>query len=92
MTGLLLAGVLPVGGAPITTLFNTGVNAAGEPLGAEAVDPHYTLVESADPEYPGPQVYTLTAGFPVGPWLAEGPASRWIAPRPQQGTGNAEGS
>lgn len=92
VTGLLLAGVLHVGGAPITTLFNTGVDANGQLLAAATEDPHYTLIESADPEFAGPKVFTLTAGFPVGPWLAEGPSSRWIAPRPQQGTGNAEGN
>lgn len=77
--------------APIPKLYSTGVNDAGVPLGNATKDPHYTLVESADTAYPGPDLFTLTPGFPVGPWLAEGPLSRWIAPRPQQGIGNNEG-
>lgn len=78
--------------APIPKLYSTGVKDDGTLLGANQVDTHYQLVESADTAYPGPQVYTLVPGFPVGPWLAEGPASRWIAPRAQQGIGNQEGS
>ncbi len=77
--------------ASIPKLYNTGVNEDGTLLEANQIDPHYTLTASADPTYPGPEVRTLVAGFPVGPWLAEGPASRWIAPRAQQGTGNQEG-
>lgn len=81
----------PLLGAPIPKLFSTGVNDAGALLGAAQEDTHWQLVESADTAYPGPKLFTLTPGFPVGPWLAEGPASRWIAPRPQQGIGNNEG-
>ncbi len=78
-------------GAPIPKLYSTGVDDSGNPLGNAVLDPHYTLVFSSDEAYPGPDAFTLTPGFPVGPWLAEGPSSRWIAPRPQQGTGNNEG-
>jgi len=67
------------------------VDDSGNPLGNAVLDPHYTLVFSSDEAFPGPDAFTLTPGFPVGPWLAEGPVSRWIAPRPQQGTGNNEG-
>jgi hypothetical protein len=77
---------------PIPGLNNTGVDETGALLGANAVDPHYQIIESADPAYPGPNAFTLVAGFPVPPWLAEGPDSRWIGPRAEQGTGNAEGN
>jgi hypothetical protein len=78
--------------ASIPGLFNTGVAPDGALLPAGTVDPHYTLIESDDPEYSGPEAVTINAGFPVGPWLAEGPDSRWIAPRAEQAIGNAEGN
>ena len=74
--------------APIPGLFNTGVDDDGNLLaGSGAVDPHYTLIVSADAGLPGPDAVTLNPGFPVGPWLAEGPDSRWIAPQANQGNG-----
>ena len=85
-------GVCLTSAAPIPKLFNTGVDDTGALLGASTVDPHYQLIDSADPAYPGPDTFTLEPGFPVGPWLAEGPASRWIAPRARQGTGNEPGN
>jgi hypothetical protein len=87
-TGLALS-------APIPKLYNTGVNDAGNPLPDATVDPHYTLLESPDAEYPGPNTYTLEPGWPVapaGPWIADSAASRWIAPRARQSVGNAAGS
>ena len=78
--------------AVIPTLFNTGVNNEKATLGAGEVDPHYTLTASADEGFPGPEAFTLTPGFPVGPWLEEGPASRWIAPQASQAVGNAPGT
>jgi len=91
---LLVAAALASGSlsaAPIPKLYSTGVNDAGALLGPAERDPHYTLIVSADESFPGPDAFTLAPGFPVGPWIAEGPASRWIAPRPQQGIGNQEG-
>lgn len=90
--GLVLLGRAAVMAALIPGLYPTGVDDLGRLLPAGAVDPHYRLVSSADPAYPGPNVYTLNPGFPVPPWLAEGPYSRWIAPRPEQHIGNAQGS
>ncbi len=77
---------------PIPGLFNTGVSTNNTLLLAGAIDPHYQIIASDDPGFPGPNAFTLSAGFPVPPWIAEGPDSRWIAPRAQQGTGNAEGN
>ena len=51
----------------IPTLFGTGVDGNGALLTNGAVDPHYTLTTSADPDYPGPNVYTL-GGPTIGAW------------------------
>ena len=76
---------------PIPGLFNTGVDDDGNLLGAEEPDPHWILEYSDDFDYEGPDTFTIKPGFPVGPWVEEGPDSRWIAPQPDQGTGNASG-
>ena len=80
-------------GALIPGLFNTGVNTNGSLLGAIQIDPHYTLIESDDPKFPGPDVFTFSPGKPVTPggWVPEGPSSRWIAPNPYQAKGNLDG-
>lgn len=93
MVAILLASVTgsKLHAAAIPGLFNTGLGTNGVILANNAVDPHYTLVVSADTNFPGPEVRTLLPGFPVPPWVAEGPDSRWIAPRGNQGTGNAPG-
>jgi hypothetical protein len=59
-------------------LFNTGVDDAGQLLNNGAVDPHYTLVQSSDPSFPGPNalVPLSTDGF----WYGLTVGSRWIAP------------
>ena len=75
----------------IPGLFNTGVDDDGNLLEAETLDPHWILEYSDDFDYEGPDTFTLKPGFPVGPWMEEGPDSRWIAPYPDQGTGNAPG-
>lgn len=80
-----------VSAAPIPKLFGTGVDDSGALLEPEAVDPHYTIIASPDEVATGPEAFTLLAGFPVGPWFAEGPNSRWIAPQADQSGGNAPG-
>ncbi len=86
-----------IGASRIPGLFGTGLASDGSLLGPSGeVDPHYTLIESADPEFSGPDAVTLDAGFPVGPWIEEGedsafPGSRWIAPRAAQSQGNNGG-
>lgn len=83
-----------VNGALIPGLFNTGINTNGLLLDAAQIDPHYTLIYSEDPAFPGADAFTITPGFPVVPlwWMPEGPESRWIAPRPEAGKGNRVGS
>jgi hypothetical protein len=76
---------------PIPNLFPTGVDDGGALLADGQVDGHYTMTASADPAFPGPDALTLLPGFPVGPWIEEGPTSRWIAPQASQMTGNEPG-
>jgi uncharacterized repeat protein (TIGR01451 family) len=68
-------------------LFNTGATAEG------SVDPHYTLIQSADPAFPGPNAFVaLTTGYPLpGPWIPNNATSKWIAPQADQSGGNASG-
>jgi uncharacterized repeat protein (TIGR01451 family) len=73
----------------IPGLFNTGVNNLGVLLADGTVDPHYTLTVSADPIDIGPSAFVVTPnGFPFPPWLAQGPNSKWIAPKTDQTVGN----
>jgi len=67
--------------ATIPGLFNTGVDASGALLSGGAVDPHWTIIQSADSSAPGPAAYVVRSGYPIPPWLDNGPDSRWIAPQ-----------
>jgi hypothetical protein len=74
-------------------IFGTGVLSAGVLAGDGAVDSHYTIIGSADPAYPGPRAFVVISNaFPIGPWVADGPASKWIAPRTDAAAGNAQGA
>jgi hypothetical protein len=64
----------------IPGLTNTGVGTNGALLGGGAVDPHYTLIASANPSAPGPETYVVTEPLPSTTWLTNGPNSKWIAP------------
>lgn len=67
--------------AEVIILFNTGVADNGTLLPAGAVDPHYQLIFSSDPRYPGPDARVPS---PIDTaWLPNGPDSQWIAPRPE---------
>jgi hypothetical protein len=73
---------------PITTLYSTGVNDAGLPLSGGAVDPHWRLVSSPDPAFPGPNARVLNNSAPPltsGDYVANTATSKWIAPRPNGG-------
>lgn len=73
----------PAHGIPVPGLFNTGVGNTGAALPFGSVDPHYVLVSSADPLFPGPN--SLVANpIPAGFWLANDAASQWIAPAQNQ--------
>jgi hypothetical protein len=95
-TGILLP--VPV---PVVGLFGTGVDNSGALLSAGAVDPHYKLITSADTNFPGPDSIVVNQDFPIageagnGPWLTNGPISKWIAPQADQtccGVGTAGGN
>src|SRR6187455_3419676 len=78
--------------APIPQLFNTGVDDSGQTLAANQVDPHYKIIEIPDGVTADTNAFTLAAGFPVGPWIAEGPSARWIAPQANQSSGSPAGN
>lgn len=69
---------------PVPGLYNTGVDATRAVLADGAVDPHYVLISSADPSYPGPSAY---ACWPIagGYWLSNDATSRWIGPAVNEG-------
>jgi hypothetical protein len=84
---LALAGTLVAGGVPaasIPGLFNTGLDAQGVALAPGAVDPHYALVQSSDPSYPGPNAVASDISA-NGYWIANTASSRWISPAMAQG-------
>ncbi|MDG2123008.1 MAG: immunoglobulin domain-containing protein [Verrucomicrobiales bacterium] len=81
---LLLASAPLALAAPIPGLFNTGVDNDANILPPNTLDPHYTIIESPDPTFPGPDIFT-SSSIPSPPWLIEGPGSanpdsRWITP------------
>src|SRR6266581_3257881 len=99
--GFLSLLVMPLQGASIPGLFNTGVDNSGALLSAGAVDAHYKLITSADTNFPGPDSIVVNQDFPIageagnGPWLTNGPISKWIAPQADQtccGLGTAGGN
>ena len=76
---------------PIPGLYNTGIGDGGSPLPATATDPHYQLVDSADPSNTGPDTFVLPDGFPIPPWIANTSTSQWIAPDADQSPGSSQG-
>jgi hypothetical protein len=74
----------PAFAAPIPGLFDTGVDNNRLALSDGAIDPHYWLVASSDPAFPGPNAY---ASWPIasGFWLANTASSRWIGPAANEG-------
>lgn len=72
-------------------LFNTGVDNDGKLLPPGSVDPHYRIIQSADTQFPGPDARTIEPGYPVPPWLEDGPDSRWIALRANPGADDGAG-
>lgn len=76
-------------GAPLP-LSNTGNNGGLLPDGA--VDPNYRLLVSPDLAFPGPNTFVTNDGFPIPPWVANGPNSKWISPRADAGNNNTAGN
>ena len=64
----------------------------GAVLASGTIDPHWQLIQSPDLSFPGPNAIVVNdSGFPIPPWLANGPNSKWIAPQANQSTGNQAG-
>src|SRR6202171_3882545 len=75
------------------TVFGTGVNTPNSLLADGSVDTHYVLRVSSDSGFPGPNAIVVNAtAWPIPPWIAEGPNSKWIAPQRDQTSGNAAGN
>jgi hypothetical protein len=68
---------------PAFIVYNTGVDDQGVVLEGGAVDPHYTLLQSPDTTYTGPDAI-VTTQIAAGYWLAQSDTSKWIAPTPNQ--------
>ncbi|MGD0276024.1 MAG: VPLPA-CTERM sorting domain-containing protein [Syntrophales bacterium] len=73
--------------ANVIGLYNTGVDNSNTLLSAGAIDPHYTLIQSADPSFPGPAAYVVDDAFAAFAWSytginANGPYSKWLSPNP----------
>ena len=64
---------------PIPGLFNTGVDNSNTPLAGGSVDPHYALIASADPAFPGPAAI-IASVIPAAYWISNNATSKWIAP------------
>jgi hypothetical protein len=77
----------------IPGLFNTGVATNGTLASSGTVDPHWQMIQSADGAFPGPAAIVLNdIGFPIPPWIANGPNSKWIAPQASEAVGNNGGT
>jgi hypothetical protein len=77
---------------PIPGLFNTGVDNTGALLPNNTPDPHYFLIVNPDPNATTPVATTMDGGWPVGPvgpYVADGPSSRWIFPPGSEGSSNS---
>jgi len=80
---VLALAAIPCFGTSIN-LYSTGVDNSGTPLSNGQIDPHWTLQQSADSNYPGPNAYVVTSanGFPIGYWTGDDKQSAWINPGP----------
>lgn len=85
-------------GLAITESFNTGMDDQRGFLPANSMDPHYLLIYSDDPSFPGPGTFVLRDEWPVaaGAYPTNGPLSKWIGPRSDltnvAGSGNLPGT
>jgi Beta-galactosidase jelly roll domain len=68
---------------PPGVVFNTGVDSTGAALPGGSVDPHYTLLTSAEATLPGPDAI-VTSQIADGYWVAQSDTSKWIAPSANQ--------
>jgi hypothetical protein len=77
----------------LPSLFATGVDASGEPLGDGATDPHWSIVATPAGSANAPALVTSTGASPIGTtWMRNGSFSRWISPQSDERTGDPVGS
>jgi len=65
---------------PITSLFNTGVDASGVPAANLTPEIHYALTSVPTAVAPAARVATFVNRFPTPPKLADDAISAWIGP------------
>ena len=89
MRSLRLVACLAIAALAVTTaqaepieIYNTGVDGNGDPLGDNAIDPHWVLsgVGAAAGQGPDGIVATSAGAFPIPPWLGDNTTSAWITP------------
>jgi hypothetical protein len=80
-----------VGGQAIPGLFNTGVNDSNALLPDGAIDPHYVLTVSPDLSFPSWAMLGDRYPIAAGPWISNGPDSKWIGPIANGLDGSAAG-
>jgi hypothetical protein len=80
-------------GVRIAELFNTGVDENRNFYSGGQIDPHYQLIVSPDPFFPGPDALVMHNGaFPLaGNYFTNGLFSSWISPRTNSTPGNSNG-
>ena len=76
---------------PIPTMYNTGVNDDYELLDELTPDPHYKLVVNPDSDVIHPFV-VKSDEFPIPPWLANGPDSKWLTVREGENANGINGN
>lgn len=63
------------------TIFNTGVDGAGNPLPDGTIgDPHYSIISTPAGSTTDIRVRTSAGGYPIPPWIADDAVSAWIGP------------
>jgi PEP-CTERM motif len=77
---LLFGGVGQARAAPITSLYNSGVDNLGAVLADGTVDSHYNIVSPSIILPETTTARTSASGFPIPPWIADNATSRWIIP------------
>jgi len=67
--------------SPITTLYNTGVDASHTVLADSTIgDPHYSLSSAPIGSTTVALIRTSAGGFPIPPYLGDNASSTWIGP------------
>ena len=65
---------------PISSLFNTGVDASGVVLANFANEAHYALTSAPSGSSATLRVATQANGFPIPPWIGDNSVSAWVGP------------